>query len=160
MHASYKLLLVSTLLGLFSACNSGEEKKTEENKTTAAVEKKNFPESTDSLANGLHPYFPTEDNIVGKWILPHPMDTSANKHESYMEFLADKSVKVEEYPYLKPVKWQLTHNELILLHESVEKGEAGKMLSDTMIIEAVSDTTLHFYHIHEPNFLMYLVKKK
>ena len=88
------------------------------------------------------------------------MDTSANKHESYMEFLADKSVKVEEYPYLKPVKWELTHNELILLHESVEQGEAGKMLSDTMIIEAVSDTTLHFYHIHEPNFLMYLVKKK
>ena len=148
-----------TLLMILVACNNGEEKKSEET-TAVAVVKQKFPESTDSLANGMHPHFPTEENIVGKWILPHPMDTSANKHESYMEFLADKSVKVEEYPYLKPVKWQLTHNELILLHESVELGEAGKMISDTMIIEAVSDTTLHFYHIHEPNFLMYLVKKK
>jgi hypothetical protein len=159
MHASYKLLFAFLLIGLFASCNSGEEKKSEDTTAVAAVKQK-FPESTDSLANGLHPHFPTEENIIGKWILPHPMDTTANKHESYMEFLADKSVKVEEYPYLKPVKWQLTHNELILLHESVEKGETGKMLSDTMIIEAVSDTTLHFYHIHEPNFLMYLVKKK
>jgi len=148
-----------TLLIIFVACNNGEEKKSEET-TAVPAEKQKFPESTDSLANGMHPNFPTEENIIGKWILPHPMDTSANKHESYMEFLADKSVKVEEYPYLKPVKWQLIHNELILMHESVEKGEAGKMTSDTMIIEAVSDTTLHFYHIHEPNFLMYLVKKK
>jgi hypothetical protein len=159
MRLTYKFLLSLLLPVLFAACNIGEEKKTEETKT-AVAETKKFPESTDSLANGLHPHFPTEENIVGKWILPHPMDTTANQHESYMEFLADKSVKVQEYPYLKPVKWQLTHNELILLHESVEKGEAGKMLSDTMIIEAVSDTTLHFYHIHEPNFLMYLVKKK
>lgn len=151
--------LAFSLFMIFVACNNGEEKKAEET-AAIAVEKIKFPESTDSLANGMHPHFPTEENIVGKWILPHPMDTSANKHESYMEFLADKSVKVEEYPYLKPVKWQLTHNELILLHESVEQGEAGKMISDTMIIEAVSDTTLHFYHIHEPNFLMYLVKKK
>ena len=159
MRSIYKLLLPFVLVGLFAACNGGEEKKTEETNTPVVVKTK-FPESTDSLADGLHPHFPTEENIVGKWILPHPMDTSANKYESYMEFLADKSVKVEEYPYLKPVKWQLTHNELILLHESVEQGETGKMISDTMIIEAVSDTTLHFYHIHEPNFLMYLVKKK
>jgi hypothetical protein len=77
-----------------------------------------------------------------------------------MEFLADKSVKVQEYPYLVPSKWQLTDNQLILLHESTDPKEPGKMLGDTMIIEAVSDTTLHFYHINEPNFLMYLVKKK
>lgn len=159
MRAIKISLFTAALLLTFSACNSGEEKKSADSTAVAAI-KKVFPEPTDSLANGLHPLYPTEENIVGKWILPHPMDTSANKHESYMEFLADKSVKVEEYPYLKPVKWQLTHNELILLHESVEPGEAGKMLSDTMIIEAVSDTTLHFYHIHEPNFLMYLVKKK
>jgi Lipocalin-like len=159
MRASYKILFAFILTGLFAACNSGEEKKTEESKTSV-VEKQKFPESTDSLANGMHPHFPTEENIIGKWILPHPMDTTANKHESYMEFLADKSVKVEEYPYLKPVKWELTHNELILLLESVDPKEPGKMFSDTMIIEAVSDTTIHFYHIHEPNFLMYLVKKK
>jgi hypothetical protein len=143
----------------FTACNNREEKKSEET-TAVAAEKQKFPESTDSLANGMHPHFPTEEKIIGKWILPHPMDSTANKHESYMEFLADKSVKVEEYPYLKPVKWQLIHNEFILMHESLEQGEAGKMISDTMIIEAVSDTSLHFYHIHEPNFLMYLVKKK
>jgi hypothetical protein len=159
MRTIHKLIFAYTLPFVLAACNSGEGKKKEET-STAVPEKKKFPESTDSLANGLHPYFPTEENIVGKWILPHPMDTSANKHESYMEFLADKSVRVEEYPYLKPVKWQLTHNELVLMHESIEKGEEGKMLSDTMIIEAVSDTTLHFYHIHEPNFLMYLVRKK
>lgn len=160
MRTIHKILLAFTLFVAFASCNNGEEKKSEETTAAVVAEKQKFPDPTDSLANGLHPFFPTEENIIGKWILPHPMDTTANKHESYMEFLADKSVKVEEYPYLKPVKWQLTHNELILMHESVEKGEAGKMLSDTMIIEAVSDTTLHFYHIHEPNFLMYLVKKK
>jgi hypothetical protein len=159
MRASYKILFAFILIGLFTACNSGEEKKTEESKT-AVAEKKKFPESTDSLANGLHPHYPTEENILGKWILPHPTDTTTNKHESYMEFLADKSVKVEEYPYLKPVKWQLTHNELILTLESVDPKEPGKMMNDTMVIEAISDTTIHFYHLHEPNFLMYLVKKK
>jgi hypothetical protein len=148
-----------TLFMIFVACNNGEEKKKGESKN-AVAKKKKFPESTDSLANGLHPYYPTQENVLGKWILPHPMDTTANKHESYMEFLPDNSVQVAEYPYLKPVKWQLTNNQLILMHESLDSGETGKMLSDTMIIEAVSDTTLHFYHIHEPNFLMYLVKKK
>ena len=159
MRASYKILYAFILIGLFAACNGGEEKKAEESKT-AVAEKKKFPESTDSLANGLHPLYPTEEKILGKWIMPHPMDTTANKHESYMEFLADKSVKVEEYPYAKPVKWELRDNELILTLDLNDPKEPGKMMNDTMIIEAISDTTIHFYHLHEPNFLMYLVKKK
>jgi len=156
MHITVKFTFLLALLFVFSECNNAEEKETAAVKTEA----RKFPESTDSLANGLHPNYPTEENIVGRWILPHPMDTSANKHESYMEFLADKSVQVAEYPYLKPVKWQLTDNQLVLIHESLDSGQTGQMLNDTMIIEAVSDTSLHFHHIHEPNFLMYLVKKK
>jgi hypothetical protein len=157
MRFNYKNIFYLTILLILTGCNGDAEKKSQDSST---VVKRTFPQSTDSLANGLHPLYPTEENIVGKWILPHPMDTSANQHESYMEFLADKSVQVAEYPYLKPVKWQLNENKLILVHESVDPKEPGALINDTMVIEAVSDTTLHFYHIHEPNFLMYLVKKK
>jgi hypothetical protein len=157
MRFNYKNIFYLTILLILSGCNGGAEKKSLDSSTVA---KRTFPQPTDSLANGLHPLYPTEENIVGKWILPHPMDTSANQHESYMEFLADKSVQVAEYPYLKPVKWQLNENKLILVHESLDPKEPGALINDTMVIEAVSDTTLHFYHINEPNFLMYLVKKK
>jgi hypothetical protein len=140
-------LVIATL-----ACN--------DNQTTSNQEKKKFPESTDSLAAGLHPHYPTEENIAGSWILPHPIDTSAHRNESYIELKPDKSIVVSEYPYLSPEKWELKGDSLIFYYSQTNVTKHGAPAIDTMVIEAVSDTTLHFFHLHEPNFLMYLVKKK
>lgn len=151
------LLTFIVVTAILASCGGGESKPSADTVVVATPAK--FPEPTDSTANGLHPYYPTQANIQGKWIMPHPLDTSAHGHESYIEFLADQSVKVEEYPYLKPVKWALSGNQLILSHESMDSSRPG-LTNDTMVIEAVSDTSLHYYHLHEPNFLLYLVKKK
>lgn len=151
------LFSFATVSVMLAACGGGESKPAKD--TVAVASPAKFPEPTDSTANGLHPYYPTQANIQGKWIMPHPLDTSAHGHESYIEFLADQSVKVEEYPYLKPVKWALNGNQLILSHESMDSTRPG-LINDTMVIEAVSDTSMHYYHLHEPNFLMYLLKKK
>jgi hypothetical protein len=34
------------------------------------------------------------------------------------------------------------------------------MLNDTLVLEAVSDTTIHYFNLHEPNFIMYLKRKQ
>ncbi len=149
---------LSVLIMMFAvACGNAENRQS--GKDTVAVSPK-FPEPTDSNANGLHPYYPTEQNIIGQWHLPEPTDSTPRETESYIEFMADKSVKVTRFPGFKAVKWELTGNMLVMTHESGDPIEAGRMVHDTLVLEAVSDTSMHYYNLHEPNFLMHLTRKK
>ena len=155
-HSYIFSLSALVLFALLAACNGGA--KTD----TAATEgkKTSFPDPTDSTANGLHPHYPTEDKLIGQWFLPDPTDTIPGMPEHYMEFRADKSLFTSDSIRGTAVKWDLKDNMLIITHESGDPIEKGRMLNDTLIIEAISDTTAHYYNIHEPNFLMHLVRKK
>lgn len=149
-------LLFSVLL---ASCGDSQQAGATADSTKAAVVQK-FPEPTDSLANGLHPYYPTEQNILGKWVLHNPTDTVHGQTDSHIEFLADHTLAVENYPLLKPVKWELNGNVLIMTHESGDPLEKGRLLNDTLVIEAVSDTSVHYFNLHEPNFILHLSRKR
>lgn len=157
-------LKISTILSfalpfVLMACGGGGEKSAKAD--TAATVAKKFPEPTDSTAGGLHPYYPTEQNILGKWILPEATDTTPHDSEGYIEFLADHSMSVGNNNSLsKPLKWELNGNVLVITHESGDPIEKGRILNDTLVLEAVSDTTVHYFNLHEPNFIMHLRRKK
>jgi Lipocalin-like len=156
MKRIFQVLYIVAATALVWSCGNTEEKK--EMKTEVVAKK--FPEPTDSTANGLHPFYPTEANLLGQWYLPDPTDSTPHETSSYIEFLADKSVKVENAAHFNVQKWELSGNMLIMTHESGDPIEKGRMVSDTLVVEAVSDTSVHYYHLHEPNFLMHLKKKK
>jgi hypothetical protein len=158
MKKIFPIVSMVTLMVFAVACGNADNKEAGKD-TTAVVVK--FPEPTDSTANGLHPFYPTEQNILGQWYLPESTDTTPlNSESAYIEFLADKTVKVTKFPSFKAVKWELNGNILVMTHESGDPIEKGRMLNDTLVLEAVSDTTLHYYNLHEPNFLMHLRRKK
>ena len=119
-----------------------------------------FPDPTDSTADGLHPYYPTAEKIIGQWYLPDPTDTVPGMPDHYLEFKADKTLFTSDTVRGTGVKWDLQGNMLIITHESGDPIEKGRVFNDTLILEAISDTTAHYYNIHEPNFLMHLVRKK
>lgn len=144
---------------LFMSCgNSQQPAAAADSSKAAAVQK--FPEPTDSTANGLHPYYPTEQNILGKWVLHSPTDTVHGQTDSYIEFMPDHTIAVANYTLAKPVKWELNGNVLIMTHESGDPLEKGRLLNDTLVIEAVSDTSVHYFNLHEPNFLLYLTRRR
>jgi hypothetical protein len=152
-------IIVSAIISLsLLACGEGQDKAATADSTTAV--KQTFPEPTDSTAAGLHPFYPTESNILGKWVLPDPTDTTPEDTQGYFEFLADHTLKVEGRPDLKPLKWELNGNVLVMTHESGDPLEKGRILSDTLVVEAISDTSIHYFNLHEPNFIMYLKRKK
>lgn len=157
MKKIFPIIFMVSLMVFAMACGNTENKEAGKDTTAVAVK---FPEPTDSNANGLHPFYPTEQNIIGQWNLPDPTDTTPHDSESYIEFMADKSVKVTKFPTFKAVKWELTGNMLVMTHESGDPVEAGRIVHDTLVLEAVSDTSLHYYNLHEPNFLMHLKRKK
>jgi hypothetical protein len=144
MQIQKYLLALAILSTTFIGCSDS-------NNASKKAEKIKFPEPTDSLANGKHPYFPTAENILGKWKLHHPVDSS-NLHYSVIEFMEDNSVKSENYPFVTPEKWQLNGDTLVIAYKTSETG-AGSIIQDTLVVEAVSDTSLHFYYLHEPNFI-------
>ena len=78
------LYLIAASVLIWSCGNTTEKKEA----TTEVVAKK-FPEPTDSTANGLHPFYPTEANLIGQWYLPDPTDSTPHETSSYSEFLAD-----------------------------------------------------------------------
>lgn len=143
-------------IALLASCNQGA--KTDN--ATAAKSEQKFPDPTDSTANGLHPFYPTEAKIIGQWYLPDPTDTVPGMPDHYMEFRADKTLFTSDSVRGTGVKWDLQGNMLIITHESGDPIEKGRFLNDTLVVEAISDTTAHYYNIHEPNFLMHLVRKK
>jgi hypothetical protein len=157
MKKVFQVIFMVTLMVLAVACGNADNKDATKDTIAAAVK---FPEPTDSTAGGLHPFYPTEQNILGQWILPDATDSTPLDSDSYIEFMADKSVKVTKYPSFKAVKWELTGNMLVMTHESGDPVEAGRVVHDTLVLEAVSDTSLHYYNLHEPNFLMHLKRKK
>jgi hypothetical protein len=157
MKKIFPIISMVTLMLFAMACGNTDNKEVGKDTTAVAIK---LPEPTDSTANGLHPFYPTEQNIIGQWILPDATDTTPLDTDSYIEFLADKSIKVTKYPSFKAMKWELAGNMLVMTHESGDPVEAGRILNDTLVLEAVSDTTLHYYNLHEPNFLMYLRRKK
>jgi hypothetical protein len=156
-----KIFMIGALFvsALLTSCgNSQQAGAAADSSKAAAVQK--FPEPTDSLANGLHPYYPTEQNILGKWVLHNPTDTIHGQTDSHIEFLPDHTIAVQNYTLIKPVKWELNGNVLIMTHESGDPLEKGRMLNDTLVIEAVSDTSVHYFNLHEPNFILHLSRKK
>jgi hypothetical protein len=152
-------MIVSAIISLsLLSCGEGQDKAAIADSTTTVAQK--FPDPTDSTAAGLHPYYPTESNILGKWILPDPTDTTPEDSQGYIEFLADHTLKAIGHPNLKPVKWELNGNVLVMTHESGDPLEKGRMLNDTLVLEAVSDTSVHYFNLHEPNFIMHLKRKR
>lgn len=151
------IITIVTLTVFTIACGSSTNK--EAAKDSIAVKPK-FPEPTDSTANGLHPFYPTEQNILGQWYLPEPTDSTPGTTDSYIEFLADKSLNLTNNPGFKALKWELNGNMLVMSHQSGDPIEAGRIVNDTLVLEAVSDTSLTYYNFHEPNFLMQLRRKK
>jgi hypothetical protein len=147
---------MAMIIAFAGAC--GSSKNSENTKDTVAM--KIFPEPTDSTANGLHPYYPTEANILGQWYIPEPTDSVINDVDPYLEFLADKTVKTANSQDLKAVSWQLSGNTLVITHESGDPVEKGRMIHDTLVVEAVTDTSMHYYNLHEPNFIMHIKKRK
>ena len=150
------IILISLVsISLFSCNNS----KTGDAKATAldSLAKTVFPESTDSLANGLHPHYVTSQNILGKWVLHHPVDSS-NSHLSFIEFMADQSVKSENYPFVTPVKWALHKDSLVITYNPKE-GSSSSPFNDTLVVEAVSDSSMHFHYVQEPNFIAHWTRK-
>jgi hypothetical protein len=158
MYRKSILIGATLVLAMMYSCGGSQDKSAAAD--SASVQSRKFPEPTDSLAGGLHPYYPTEQNIIGKWALPDPTDTTPESTEGFIEFLADHSMKAQNHPYAKPVKWALSGNVLVITHESGDPVEQGRMLNDTLVLEAVSDTTIHYFNLHEPNFIMYLRRKK
>jgi hypothetical protein len=157
MKITFILSIVLSLMLLSCAGGGDQAAKTD---TLATVSKK-FPEPTDSTANGLHPFYPTEQNVLGKWILPDPIDTTPLDSDGYIEFLADHSMAVgSKYTLSKPIKWELNGNVLVITHESGDPLEKGRIFNDTLVLEAVSDTSVHYFNLHEPNFIMHLRRKK
>ncbi|HLO82564.1 MAG TPA: hypothetical protein VK166_16480 [Chitinophagaceae bacterium] len=157
MRKIFTIISAAMLMVFAMACGNADTKETGKDTTAVTVK---FPEPTDSTANGLHPYYPTEQNILGQWYLPEPTDSTPRETESYIEFLADKSIKVTNNPGFKALKWELNGNVLIMSHQSGDPIEANRVVNDTLVLEAVSDTSLTYYNLHEPNFLMRLTKKK
>ena len=155
MKKIFTVLYIVAVSALIFSCGNTSEKK--DAATDVAIK---FPEPTDSTAKGLHPFYPTEANITGQWYLPEPTDSTPHETDRYIEFLADKSVKVENAGDFNVTKWDLSGNMLIMTHESGDPIEKGRLLNDTLVVEAVSDSSIHYYHLHEPNFLMHLKKKK
>jgi hypothetical protein len=156
MKKIFMVLCITAVSALIFSCGNTSEKK----EATAEVTAKKFPEPTDSTANGLHPFYPTDANILGQWYLPEPTDSTPQETDGYIEFLADKSVKVENAAHFNVTKWNLVGNMLIMTHESGDPIEKGRMVNDTLVVEAVTDSSVHYYHMHEPNFLMHLKRKK